>query len=257
MAQTCPGTAPTVGGVQFVGCGEPYDNANPPANSYTAVLKDTPTIPSTESECKTACDGESDLKGFSFFVDSSNASNNKCTCWTGGGSDISTTEGTYGTNSEPGLGYTYCYGCLDPSSQPSLNPSVSTSPSLIPSESPSLSGGPSSIPSGGPSSIPSESPSVSANPSSLPSENPSVSYWPTSQPSENPSISGVPSSIPSESPSLSTNPSSQPSENPSVSNWPTSQPSMNPSISVVPSPQPTSSPTAAPTKNVSCCDAYT
>ena len=191
MAQTCPGTAPTVGGVQFVGCGEPYDNANPPANSYTAVLKSSP-IPSTESACKTACDGESDLKGFSFFVDSSNASNNKCTCWTGGGSDISTTEGTYGTNSEPGHGYTYCYGCLDPSSQPSLNPSVSTSPSLIPSESPSLSGGPSSIPS--------ESPSVSAKPSSQPSENPSVSNWPTSQPSMNPSISVVPSPQPTSSP---------------------------------------------------------
>ena len=190
--------------------------------------------------------------GFSFF----DGPPTSCICWTDdpadGDSAIFTTDGVYGTTISDcgsivgeGCGYTYCYGCLElrPSTQPSMQPSVSGVPSSQPSESPSISTVPSSMPS--------ESPSVSAIPSSQPSENPSVSHWPTSQPSENPSISGQPSSIPSESPSVSTNPSSQPSMQPSISGVPSSQPSESPSISTVPSSQPSSSPSQSPSSQPS------
>lgn len=86
--------------------------------------------------------------------------------------DVSFAGGTFFSNTAK---------AIEPSEQPSAQPSVSGNPSLLPSSQPSISGNPSLLPSG--------QPSVSGNPSLLPSGQPSV----TGNPSLVPSLSSKPS----------------------------------------------------------------
>ena len=132
-----------VTGVFYMGVGQPLDDFHLAANSYTEYNEGTTT---DAAACKSQCDSVAsslDIKGFSFFDDRGDGTNNKCRCWTGGNSEIVSTDGF------KSFGYTYCYGCRfdEPSSQPSGQPrswasdhhSVSESqPSSQPNEMPRM-----------------------------------------------------------------------------------------------------------------------
>lgn len=107
----------------------------------------------------------------------------------------------------------------EPSSMPSMQPSISSAPT----EPPSLS----SMPSSSPSAYPSVAPSISTEPSFFPS----VSVEPSTNPSDQPSLQ----------PSISMEPSINPSVRPSITQIPSELPSISivPSISTEPTPSPT------------------
>ena len=148
-----------------------------------------------------------------------------------------------------------CQPSIQPTGQPSTQPSMqpsgqpSTQPSLQPTSQPSSR--PSSQPTDQPTSQPSLQPS--SQPSGVPSTQPSIQ--PSGQPSTQPSLqpTGQPSSRPSSQPTgrptsqPSLQPSSQPSGVPSAQ--PSSQPSLQPSSqpSTQPSCQPSSQPSLQPT----------
>eukprot|EP00984_Skeletonema_dohrnii_P036865 scaffold38308_cov150-Skeletonema_dohrnii-CCMP3373.AAC.2 len=85
-------------------------------------------------------------------------------------------------------------------------------PSLLPTMLPSSSSAPSSQPSEIPSRFPSAGPTLSTSPSSQPSLRPSISAAPSTQPSSTPSLSAMPSESPSFIPSAIPSASSAPSE---------------------------------------------
>jgi len=121
---------------------------------------------------------------------------------------------------------------IEPSSSPSIRPSISPTTTNFPTLQPT------SSPSAYPSATPTLSPSMSRQPTSTPSLSPST--YPSADPTLSPSMSREPTSTPSLSPSVSRLPTLMPSAHPSK--VPTSTPSAHPSIST----QPTSSPSAFP-----------
>lgn len=101
-----------------MGIGQPLDNVEFTAKNSFMELTQEGNI-ADAADCKSKCDNIASptiLKGFSFYDDGNDGTNNLCRCWTDGENDILSTDG------DASFGNTYCYGCRYHAEQLSSQP---------------------------------------------------------------------------------------------------------------------------------------